>query len=98
MGSPESVALVNSSAIIRRNVNSGRLNLTYIPENMTTAGQEEISMFLTDLWVNQFLLRPAEWLLVYQLDSKFDTTIQFQQQPLTNMSQQVHSAPRLPAR
>lgn len=70
MGSPESVAKVNSSAAIRRNVNMERLSLTYIPSNMTTSGQEEISTFLTNLWVNEVLLRPAEWLLVYQLDSE----------------------------
>lgn len=69
MGSPESVEFVNQSVAIREQVNLGKLDLTYIPANMSTAGQEMISRFLTNLWMYETVLQPAEWLLVYQTDS-----------------------------
>jgi hypothetical protein len=69
MGSPLSVASVNRSVAIRHQVTSGKLDLTYIPENMSTNGQEEISQFLTTLWLYEAVLQPAEWLLVFQTDS-----------------------------
>lgn len=69
MGSPESVASVNRSVAVRSQVASGKLDLTYIPTNMSTAGQEMISRFLTNLWLYETVLRPAEWLLVFQTDS-----------------------------
>ena len=70
MGSELSVPLVNNSAAIRRQVEVGKLDLTYIPSNMTVAGGEEISQFLTNLWIYETVLQPAEWLLVFQTDSK----------------------------
>ncbi|TVY18062.1 hypothetical protein LARI1_G003680 [Lachnellula arida] len=69
MGSIESVDYVNQSSAIRGHVKSGKLDLTYIPENMTTGSQEEISRFLTTLWLYETVLHPAEWLLVFQTDS-----------------------------
>ncbi|PQE16704.1 hypothetical protein CJF30_00003417 [Rutstroemia sp. NJR-2017a BBW] len=69
MGSYESVAAVNTSRAIRQHVASGKLDLTYIPANMTTGSQEEISRFLTTLWLYETVLQPAEWLLVFQTDS-----------------------------
>ncbi|ELR02479.1 hypothetical protein GMDG_05528 [Pseudogymnoascus destructans 20631-21] len=69
MGSPKSVASINQSHAIREQVRIGKLDLTLIPENMTTSSQEEISVFLTTLWVYEQLLRPAEHLLVFQTDS-----------------------------
>ncbi|KAL7798294.1 hypothetical protein V8C37DRAFT_418674 [Trichoderma ceciliae] len=69
MGSPLSVASINRSVAIRHQVAAGKLDLTYIPENMSTNGQEEISQFLTTLWLYEAVLRPAEWLLVFQTDS-----------------------------
>ena len=36
---------------------------------MTTGSQEEISQFLTTLWLYEVVLQPAEWLLVFQTDS-----------------------------
>ncbi|KAF7907256.1 uncharacterized protein EAF01_004843 [Botrytis porri] len=69
MGSLESVALMNSSRAIRQHVKSGKLDLTYIPANMSTGSQEEISRFLTNLWLYETVLQPAEWLLVFQTDS-----------------------------
>lgn len=69
MGSPESVAHLNRSVAIREHVAVGKLDLTYIPANMSTAGQEHISRFLTDLWMYETVLQPAEWLLVFQTDS-----------------------------
>ncbi|KAH0490591.1 hypothetical protein TgHK011_002053 [Trichoderma gracile] len=69
MGSPQSVASINRSVAIRHHVASGKLQLTHIPDNMTTNGQEEISQFLTTLWLYEVVLRPAEWLLVFQTDS-----------------------------
>ena len=69
MGSTESVAYINKSVAIRQQVEIGKLDLTYIPKNMTTASQEEISQFLTSLWMYETVLSPAEWLLVFQTDS-----------------------------
>ncbi|KAL7911054.1 hypothetical protein GGI35DRAFT_492521 [Trichoderma velutinum] len=69
MGSPLSVASINRSAAIRHQVAAGKLDLTYIPENMSTNGQEEISQFLTTLWLYEAVLQPSEWLLVFQTDS-----------------------------
>ncbi|KAH0148815.1 hypothetical protein KCU67_g11302, partial [Aureobasidium melanogenum] len=69
MGSDESVASVNSSLAIQDQVNIGKMDLTYIPSNMSVAGTEQISTFLTNLWVHETLLAPAEWLLVFQTDS-----------------------------
>ncbi|KAH8798963.1 hypothetical protein F5882DRAFT_319344 [Hyaloscypha sp. PMI_1271] len=69
MGSLESVEFLNTSRAIRNHVASGKLDLTYIPANMTTASQEEISRFLTTLWLYETVLQPAEWLLVFQTDS-----------------------------
>lgn len=69
MGSLESVEFLNQSRAIRNHVNSGKLDLTYIPSNMTTGSQEEISRFLTNLWLYETVLQPAEWLLVFQTDS-----------------------------
>ena len=69
MGSLESVEHVNKSRAIRKQVETGKLDLTYIPANMTVGSQEEISRFLTTLWLYEVVLQPAEWLLVYQTDS-----------------------------
>ncbi|KAL8845902.1 MAG: hypothetical protein Q9221_008969 [Calogaya cf. arnoldii] len=69
MGSDESVAYINSSRAIRYQVSLGRLDLTYIPKNMSVAGQEQISQFLTTLYVYNTLVQPAENLLVFQTDS-----------------------------
>lgn len=69
MGSSESVMHLNKSMAIREQVTAGKLDLTYIPSNMSTAGQEMISRFLTNLWLYETVLQPAEWLLVFQTDS-----------------------------
>ena len=69
MGSMESLAQINKSVAIREQVAAGKLDLTYIPSNMTTGSQEEISQFLTTLWLYEVVLQPAEWLLVFQTDS-----------------------------
>ncbi|KAI1355745.1 hypothetical protein F5Y01DRAFT_326264 [Xylaria sp. FL0043] len=69
MGSPESVARLNGSHAVRSQVDSGKLDLTHIPTNTSTSGGEMISRFLTNLWVYETLLSPAEWLLVFQTDS-----------------------------
>jgi hypothetical protein len=69
MGSLESVESINGSRAIRNHVAAGKLDLTYIPANMTTGSQEEISRFLTTLWLYEVVLQPAEWLLVFQTDS-----------------------------
>ncbi len=69
MGSNESVESVNQSVAIRQQVTAGKLDLTYIPSNMSTASQELISRFLTNLWLYDTVLQPAEWLLVFQSDS-----------------------------
>ncbi|KAK0623415.1 hypothetical protein B0T14DRAFT_427835 [Immersiella caudata] len=69
MGSIESVAKLNQSVSIRHQVAAGKLDLTYIPSNMSVGSQEEISRFLTNLWVYETLLNPAEWLLIFQTDS-----------------------------
>lgn len=69
MGSVESVEHINKSMAIREQVAAGKLDLTYIPANMSTGSQEEISRFLTNLWLYEVVLQPAEWLLVFQTDS-----------------------------
>lgn len=69
MGSPASVAHLNSSVAVRAHVAAGKLALAYIPSNMTTGSQEEISRFLTDLWLWETVLAPAEHVLVFQTDS-----------------------------
>ncbi|KAK0630816.1 hypothetical protein B0T17DRAFT_616423 [Bombardia bombarda] len=69
MGSDESVAHINKSVAIREHVAAGKLDLTYIPSNMTTGSQEEISRFLTNLWLYETVLQPAEHLLIFQTDS-----------------------------
>lgn len=70
MGSEESLAYINSSKAIQYQVSIGKLDLTHIPKNMSVAGQEQISQFLTTLWVYETLLHPAENLLVFQTDSE----------------------------
>jgi len=69
MGSVESVEHLNKSVAIQEQVRAGKLDLTYIPANMTTGSQEEISRFLTTLWLYEVVLQPAEWLLIFQTDS-----------------------------
>lgn len=69
MGSVDSVEYLNKSMAIREHVAMGKLDLTYIPANMSTASQELISRFLTNLWLYEVVLQPAEWLLVFQTDS-----------------------------
>ncbi|KAH8894857.1 hypothetical protein GQ53DRAFT_642384 [Thozetella sp. PMI_491] len=69
MGSVESVQHINTSVAIQEQVRAGKLDLTYIPSNMTTGSQEEISRFLTNLWLYETVLQPAEWLLIFQTDS-----------------------------
>lgn len=69
MGSEESVVYVNRSAAIRQQARAGKLDLTHIPKNMTTNGQEDISRFLTNRWLYETVLAPAEWLLIFQTDS-----------------------------
>lgn len=71
MGSAESVRSVKTSRAIRHQVDAGKLDLTYIPSNMTTGGQEQISRFFTTLWLYEKVLQPAEWLLVFQTDSEW---------------------------
>lgn len=75
MGTDESVKMVKNSAAIRRHIKRGKLDLTYLPKNVSVAGQEEISSFFTNHWVMQRVLQPAEWLLVYQTDSMHFYTI-----------------------
>ncbi|KKY25703.1 hypothetical protein UCRPC4_g01616 [Phaeomoniella chlamydospora] len=70
MGSESAVDKVKDSAAIMRQVDVGKLDVTYIPENMSVAGQEMISRFLTNTWTYEALL-PAEHVLVYQTDSIF---------------------------
>ncbi|KAL8932128.1 MAG: hypothetical protein Q9211_006510 [Gyalolechia sp. 1 TL-2023] len=69
MGSSESVGSIKTSRAIKHQVDAGKLDLTYIPSNMTTGGQEQISRFLTTLWLYERVLQPAEWLLVFQTDT-----------------------------
>lgn len=69
MGSFESVEHINKSVAIREQVAAGKLDLTYIPSNMSTGSQEEISRFLTTLWLYEVVLQPAEHLLIFQTDS-----------------------------
>ncbi|KUI64988.1 hypothetical protein VM1G_00682 [Cytospora mali] len=69
MGSVESVEYINKSVAIREQAKIGKLDLTYIPSNMSVSSQEEISRFLTNQWMYETVLAPAEWLLIFQTDS-----------------------------
>ncbi len=69
MGSPESLEYINRSMAIREQVAARKLDLTLIPSNMSTGSSEEISRFLTTLWLYETVLQPAETLLVFQTDS-----------------------------
>ena len=75
LGSDISIEMIKNSAAIGRQVKVGKLDLTRLPDNVTLQVQEDISRFLTDLWVYDTLLQPAEWLLVYQTDSAFTFTM-----------------------
>ncbi|KAG9692443.1 hypothetical protein KCU95_g7228, partial [Aureobasidium melanogenum] len=46
MGSKESMASVNSSLAVQDQVNIGKMDLTYIPSNMSVAGTEQINSML----------------------------------------------------
>ena len=70
MGTEESLAHIGKSKAIQHQVSIGKLQLSYIPENMTTNGGEEISRFFTSKYLYETLLAPAEHLLVFQTDSK----------------------------
>lgn len=48
---------------------------------MTTGGQEQISRFLTTLWLYEKVLQPAEWLLVFQTDSELPRPLSFVSKP-----------------
>ena len=89
MGSDASVAYLNKSAAIRQQERAGKLDLTYIPKNMSTNGQEEISRFLTNLWLYETVLAPAEWLLIFQTDSKCCWINQLFPAPAANLALQV---------
>ncbi|KAK3366438.1 hypothetical protein B0H63DRAFT_565901 [Podospora didyma] len=69
MGSIERVEHINQSMAICEHVATSKLDLTCIPSNMSTGSQEEISRFLTTLWLYEVVLRPAEWLLIFQTES-----------------------------
>ncbi|KND87925.1 hypothetical protein TOPH_07409 [Tolypocladium ophioglossoides CBS 100239] len=69
LGSPPSLAAINASAAIRTHARAGKLVLRPIPANMSTAGPEMISRFLTAPWLYETAVAPAEWLLVFQADS-----------------------------
>lgn len=71
LGSPASLSALNASAPARAHVRTGKLSLRPIPANMSTAGQEMISRFLTSRWLYEVAVGtpPAEWLLVFQTDA-----------------------------
>ncbi|UNI13995.1 hypothetical protein JDV02_000679 [Purpureocillium takamizusanense] len=69
LGSAASLAALNASAAARAHARTGRLSLQPIPANMSTAGQEMVSRFLTSRWLYEVAVAPAEWLLVFQTDS-----------------------------
>ncbi|KAJ6446671.1 putative xylanase 3 [Purpureocillium lavendulum] len=68
LGSPASLAALNASAAARAHVRTGKLSLAPIPANMSTAGQEMVSRFLTSRWLYETAVA-AEWLLVFQTDA-----------------------------
>ncbi|KOS19307.1 hypothetical protein ESCO_000165 [Escovopsis weberi] len=70
LGSHASLAAISASRAVRAHASSGKLGLARIPANMSTAGPEMISRFLTSLWVYEALLPASvEWLLLFQTDS-----------------------------
>jgi hypothetical protein len=74
---------------IQQQVQIGKLELTYIPENMTTSGSEEISQFLTNLWVYETLMAPAEWVLIWQTDSKSPILLLLSSSPLNTSQEEL---------
>jgi hypothetical protein len=42
---------------------------------MSVSGGEEISQFLTNRWIYETVLQPAEWLLIFQTDSRSLPTV-----------------------
>jgi hypothetical protein len=77
LGTNESIAHMNASNEIRWHVESGRLELKLIPENMTKmVDGETTSQFLTTLYLYEEVIKPAEHLLLWQTDSMSNFTIQ----------------------
>jgi hypothetical protein len=69
MGSEDSVEFVKQSAAMRSKIESGKLEIQYIPSNVTLMTPVDNSEFFTSLWLYEVALHPAEWILSYQTDS-----------------------------
>ncbi|KAI9833947.1 MAG: hypothetical protein M1819_003456 [Sarea resinae] len=69
MGSNVSIPHLNNSVAIRHQVEIGKLDLTYVPSNVSVDTIEHLNEFYTNLWVYETVLQPAEWILSYQTDS-----------------------------
>jgi hypothetical protein len=70
MGSNGSVEYMKQSAALKHKIKSGKLELTYIPPNVTLESKADLNTLFTSLWLYETLLYPAEWVLVYQADSR----------------------------
>lgn len=53
---------------------------------MSVSGGEEISQFLTNRWVYETVLQPAEWLLIFQTDSRHFPTVLSSVSPYADVS------------
>jgi len=69
LGSPESIALIESSKALYNFIETGKLLVSDLPAKYPVNSQESLSATLTDLSFYSEALAPAEWLLVFQADS-----------------------------
>ncbi|KAF3926183.1 hypothetical protein ABW21_db0205704 [Orbilia brochopaga] len=68
-GSKESVRHVNRSRIVRHHVDDGKLDIALLPKPYKMNGQEATSQTFTNLEFYRDILKPAEFLLVFQTDA-----------------------------
>jgi Protein of unknown function (DUF5672) len=70
LGSTASVASLNTSKAIQHNERIGKLDMTVLPNNMSTGDQERLSYVLTHPWFySNMLPKEAEFMLFFQTDS-----------------------------
>jgi len=69
LGSQESINHINTSRAVQHHERNGKLDMRLIPNNVSIAGQEEVSQLLTSNWFYDQMIGPAEWLLHFQSDS-----------------------------
>ena len=69
MGSPGATTFMESIPSIKRHIDSGKLQMQYLPSNVSINSQETLSRFYTNPWTYSHLLPEAETLFVFQNDA-----------------------------